>query len=289
MTKRIILRTFAVLVITAVVLTALSVFVCAVYVKTTYYSVTLDGISAPVRAVLLTDLHDKSYGENNSRLISKIRSQSPDVIFMAGDMIDSEADETDTENLLQLIETLCGIAPVYFSLGNHEQSYIKTDDTFLEKVENAGAAVVNDSYVDVTISGQPLRIGGTMGHGFYFGRTEEEFTSSDEYVFLKEFENTDTPTICLAHMPDTFIFNGAYNLWNVDLVLSGHTHGGLVRLPFVGGLYAPMQGWFPEYDRGYFRLGEHMQMIISAGLSGHGMLPRINNLPEIVVIDLVGE
>lgn len=85
------------------------------------------------------------------------------------------------------------------------------------------------------------------------------------------------------------IFNGAYKLWNVDLVLSGHTHGGLIRLPFVGGMYAPMQGWFPEYDRGYFRLGEHMQMVISAGLAGHGIIPRINNPPEIVVIDLVPE
>ena len=82
-------------------------------------------------------------------------------------------------------------------------------------------------------------------------------------------------------------FNGAYTLWDVDLVLSGHTHGGLVRLPFIGGLYAPMQGLFPKYDRGYFQLGTHMQMVITSGLAGHGLLPRVNNLPEIVVIDLV--
>ena len=87
-------------------------------------------------------------------------------------------------------------------------------------------------------------------------------------------------------MPDTFIFNGAANLWDVDLVLSGHTHGGLIRLPFLGGLIAPMQGFFPEYDKGYFELGNNMQMIISAGLAGYGILPRINNLPEICVIDI---
>lgn len=172
-------------------------------------------------------------------------------------------------------------------MGNHEQVYLKTDETLLDRIAQTGAVVVNDSYADVTLAGQPLRIGGTMGYGFAFGRTEEEFTSSQEYVFLKAFENTELPKICLAHMPDTFIFNGAYTLWDVDLVLSGHTHGGLVRLPFIGGLYAPMQGLFPKYDRGYFQLGTHMQMVITSGLAGHGLLPRVNNLPEIVVIDLV--
>lgn len=204
-------------------------------------------------------------------------------------MIDRSADQTDVQELLRLIERLHEIAPVYFAPGNHELEYMQTDTSLLTQVTEAGAVIVNDSYVDVTIAGQPLRIGGTMGHAFYFGRSEEEFSSSPEYQFLKAFEDTDVPKICLAHMPDTFIFNGAYNLWNVDLVLSGHTHGGLIRLPFIGGMYAPMQGWFPEYDRGYFRLGEHMQMLISAGLSGHGMIPRINNPPEIVVIDLVPE
>ncbi len=283
------LRIIAAVLAAAVVCTALSAIICSVCVKTTRYSVTLDGITAPLRLVLLSDLHCKSYGRDNSRLFAKIRAQSPDVIFMAGDMIDRKTDDDDVESLCRLIETLCADAPVFFALGNHEKDYIETDDAFLTKVEEAGAVVVDDSYADVTIGTQPLRIGGTMGHAFYFGRSEEEFTSSAEYLFLKEFENTDTPTICLAHMPDTFIFNGAYKLWNVDLVLSGHTHGGLIRLPFVGGLYAPMQEWFPEYDCGYFRLGDHMQMVISAGLAGHDTIPRINNLPEIVVIDLVSE
>ena len=202
-------------------------------------------------------------------------------------MIDRSADSADVQKLLRLIERLCEIAPVYFAPGNHELEYMQTDPALLTHIAEVGAVVVNDSYVDVTIAGQPLRIGGTMGHAFYFGRSEEEFSASPEYQFLKSFEKTDVQKICLAHMPDTFIFNGAYDLWDVDLVLSGHTHGGLIRLPFIGGLYAPMQGWFPEYDRGHYRLGEHMQMVVTSGLAGYGMLPRINNPPEIVVIDLV--
>ena len=266
-----------------------SVAFCSIIISLDSYVVPLKNLTYPVRFILLSDLHGKSFGRENSRLIAKIQEQSPDAIFLDGDMIDSRSDSSDVQELLRLIERLHEIAPVYFAPGNHELEYMQTDALLLTQVAEAGAVVVNDSYVDVTIAGQPLRIGGTMGHAFYFGRSEEEFFSSPEYQFLKAFEDTDVPKICLAHMPDTFIFNGAYNMWNVDLVLSGHTHGGLIRLPFIGGLYAPMQGWFPEYDRGYFRLGEHMQMVISAGLSGHGVIPRINNPPEIVVIDLVPE
>ena len=259
------------------------------HISTTSYSVALQNLGSSVRVILLSDLHGKSFGRENSRLIAKIEEQTPDVIFLDGDMIDRSADSADVQELLRLIKRLHEIAPVYFAPGNHELEYMQTDTSLLTQVAEACAVVVNDSYADVTIAGQPLRIGGIMGHAFYFGRSEEEFSSSPEYQFLKAFEDTDVPKICLAHMPDTFIFNGAYNSWNVDLVLSGHTHGGLIRLPFIGGMYAPMQGWFPEYDRGYFLLGEHMQMVISAGLSGHGVIPRINNPPEIVVIDLVPE
>lgn len=265
---------------------ALAVAVDNARISVSRYGVTLENASAKVRIVLVSDLHGRSFGKGNSRLIEKIRLQQPDAVFLAGDMIDGDADENDVLSLLSLIEALCEVAPVYFSLGNHELEYMQKDALLLDKVASAGATAVNDSYVDVSIAGQAVRIGGTMGHGFYFGRTEEKFTSSAEYVFLKEFEDTPLPKICLAHMPDTFIFNGAYKLWDVDLILSGHTHGGLIRVPFVGGLYAPMQGFFPEYDCGHFRLGENMQMVISSGLAGYGIIPRINNPPEIAVIDI---
>lgn len=267
----------------------LSILYCRFFIRTVEYTIPLRGIGSPVRIAVISDLHGREFGRENARLIEKIRAQKPDAIFLDGDMIDRSADPTDVQELLRLIERLHEIAPVYFAPGNHELEYMQTDTSLLTQVAEAGAVVVNDSYADVTLAGQPLRIGGTMGHAFYFGRSEEEFSSSPEYQFLKAFEDTDVPKICLAHMPDTFIFNGAYNLWNVDLMLSGHTHGGLIRLPFIGGLYAPMQGWFPEYDQGYFRLGEHMQMVITSGLAGHGVIPRINNPPEIVVIDLVPE
>lgn len=273
--------------IAALVSLLLSVLICRFFIWTVEYTVPLQGVDTPVRIAVISDLHGREFGRANVRLVEKIRAQRPDVIFLDGDMIDRSADPADVQRLLELIGTLCEIAPVYFAPGNHELEYMETDASLLEQAAAAGAAVVNDSYADVTIAGQTLRIGGTMGHGFYFGRSQEAFEASPEYRFLKGFEQTDAPKICLAHMPDTFIFNGAYELWDVDLVISGHTHGGLVRLPFAGGLYAPMQGWFPEYDRGLFRLGDHMQMIITSGLAGHGWLPRVNNLPEIAVAELV--
>ena len=94
---------------------------------------------------------------------------------------------------------------------------MERDGTLLQQIAQAGAVVVNDSFVDVTAAGQPLRIGGTMGHGFYFGRTQAEFEASPEYRFLTAFEDTDAPKICLAHMLDTFIFNGASTFWDADL------------------------------------------------------------------------
>lgn len=276
----------AVLVV-AIALTAVSATICFFAVTVTNYTVSLEGVEKSVRAVLITDLHSRNFGKSNSRLLEKIKAQEPDVIFADGDFISRGASEKDVERFLKLLLELKKIAPVYYAPGNHEQEYEGAYELY-EKIADIGIPVLNDSFLDVTVAGQTLRIGGTLGHAFKFGRTEEEFEASAEYVFLSEFQNTELPTVCLAHMPDTFIFNGAYNLWDVDLVLSGHTHGGLVRLPFIGGVIAPMQGLFPDYDKGYFKLGENIQMIICAGLAGYGVLPRINNLPEICVIDIIG-
>lgn len=258
-------------------------------IKGTAYTIPLGGVESQIRFVALSDLHCREFGKGNSRLLDKIKAQSPDAIFAVGDMISNNSDISDADEMVALLCRLNEIAPTFFAPGNHELEYIsRTGDDLLTKVSNAGITIVNDSYVDCNFGGQTIRIGGTMGHAFPFGRTPDEFRSSDIYRFLIEFEDTDLPTVCLAHMPDTFIFNNAASYWpGVDLVISGHTHGGMIRLPFVGGLIAPMQGFFPDYDRGYFKLSSNMQMIIGSGLAGYGIVPRIFNLPEICVIDIV--
>lgn len=287
MIMKIVRKIIAVLIAVAVAATVVSTIICRVYIKVTPYKVKIEGVKTTVRAVLITDLHSRSFGKDNKRLLKKIKEQSPDVIFADGDFISRDASDEDVKNMLTLFTEFQKIAPVYFAPGNHEDNYPNREELY-EKIRELGIDVLNDTYTDVEIDGQAFRIGGTLGHAFPFGRTEEEFENSSEYIFLTEFQNTESPKICLAHMPDTFAFGYSSALGDVDLVLSGHTHGGLVRLPFVGGLAAPMQGLFPDYDKGYFKLGGKMQIIICAGLDGYGILPRINNLPEICVVDITG-
>lgn len=258
------------------------------FLSVTEYTIDLPELSDSARVVVISDLHGKEYGRANSRLLAKISEQKPDAIFVVGDMLDDGDAENGFSKTTNLLTKLSDIAPVYFSYGNQEKEY--SDDIidgFVKTITESGIIVLDDSFVDCEIGGQKIRIGGTMGHAFPFGRTMEEFENSKEYIFLKDMEKTDLPTIVLAHMPDTFIFNGAHNYWsNIDLVVSGHTHGGVIRLPIAGGLYSPMQGFFPEYDYGFYMLGEKMKMVITSGLSGYKFIPRFLNLPEICVLNL---
>ena len=238
-------------------------------------------IAAPIRAVQLTDLHNYQYGRDNQRLIAKIQKQKPDVIFMTGDMLNEDEDRTDI--VLHLVREACAIAPVYFSLGNHEVGYEKTygEGDLTEQLEAAGAVVLEKEYVDTKIAGQEVRIGGVYGY-----LLPEDWKDGSEQRFLEAFVQTDRLKILLSHVPEGLLLWKSMEYWDVDLVFSGHVHGGQVRVPFVGGLFDPEEGFFPMYTRGMFSCGNGT-MILSAGLGSSRGIPRINNLPEIVVCDIV--
>lgn len=238
-------------------------------------------IAIPIRAVQLTDLHNYQYGRNNQRLIAKIQKQKPDVIFMTGDMLNEDEDRTDI--LLHLVREACAIAPVYFSLGNHEVGYEKTygEGDLTEQLEAAGAVVLEKEYVDTKIAGQEVRIGGSYGY-----LLPEDWVDGSEQRFLEAFVQTDRLKILLSHVPEGLLLWKSMEYWDVDLVFSGHVHGGQVRVPFVGGLFDPEEGFFPTYTRGMFSSGNGT-MILSAGLGSSRGIPRVNNLPEIVVCDIV--
>lgn len=269
--------------VTAVVVSAL---VCHSSLAVHEYDVLINGIEHPFSAVVLTDLHGREFGEKNEALLARVREQHPDVVFSIGDMINDNADQSEVQRFLELLTQLREIAPVYVSYGNHEQSYMRKGERDLASaVEATGAVLLDESSVVAEIAGNTVCLGGTMGHLYPFGRSLEKYLASPEYQLLTKMQQSGLPTIVLAHLPDTIIFVKAYKDWDIDLFLSGHTHGGVIRLPYFGGLYAPMQGWFPYYDMGYFNPGK-IQLVISSGLAGHGKIPRIFNMPEICVVHI---
>ena len=253
--------------------------------QTTTYEFTSSKISEPVRFVFLSDLHFGNFGKHNQELCKCIADQKPDFIALVGDIINRSSTKNEIDEVCSFIKDLTKIAPVYYSLGNHEEQYISTNgDEVLQQIESASAILLNDTYIDVDVHGQSLRLGGMIKLAYLAVEKEED----EANIFLDNFCNTDRLKIMLNHRPEGFYFGDACQVWSVDFILSGHTHGGLIRLPFIGGLYAPIQGAFPEVYYGEYKF-ENNLMVITSGLAGHGMIPRINNPPEIVVIDLVPE
>ena len=288
--KRILTRSagiFAALLILLFITAGISAFVCSRTIKVAQYDVNLDGIKNPVRLVVLSDIHGKTFGEDNRTLCDLVAAQEPDAIALLGDLFPTKAAVADKEYVIHLTEQMQDIAQVYFAMGNHETDYTaRYGESWIEEIRDTGAILLDESWEDLELGGNRIRIGGSMGHGYFFGRSREEFEASDDYRILTEMQESPYPAILLAHWPDTVALSDGPERWEIDLVLCGHTHGGVVRLPGIGGVYAPLQGWWPKYDYGEYQLNEHMRMIITSGLSGHDKLPRIFNLPEICVINL---
>lgn len=281
-----ILKIMGLLLLVLVLVTLSSVVICSFAITTREYEVTMDNLNTSVKIVCVADLHGKQFGEGNSRLISKIEEQEPDAIFVVGDMVGPDATAEEAERFVEIVSALQEIAPVFVSNGNHEQEYIEaTGDDLFDSIAALGVTVVDDSFVDVEIAGSTLRIGGTLDYLCGYGLEEGE--TSPLLDMMDDFNDTDLPKILLAHMPFSALLGSGYTNWDIDLVVSGHTHGGLIRIPFLGGLYAPpWEEWWPTYDMGYFELENDTKMVITSGLSGYQYVPRIFNLPEVCVIML---
>lgn len=263
---------------------ALAVVLSRVWISVEEYAISATGKAEGVQIALISDLHGQEFGEGNERLVRKLAQQEPDLICVVGDMFEANASEDEIAAFAALLRELVEIAPVFVSYGNTEIAYEAANGPRWRQIaENAGTTVLEEDYVDLEINGKALRIGGIFGYAFRNAQSEDAWKASETCRFLSGFTQTDAYKILLCHRPDSFIFGEAYNDWAIDLVLCGHTHGGLCRLPFVGGLYAPEQGWLPKYDKGLFTLGE-IKMVITSGLSGYGWIPRVLNLPEITMI-----
>ena len=255
------------------------------------YFITDSKINNSINVAIISDLHDNQLGENNKELIDKINSQSPDIILVIGDMVDS--DSKNSKIVTNLMKELCKDNKVLFSMGNSDIDYIeaKTSD-LIKELEDVGVTVLDKVYEDIEINGNTIRIGGMYAYAFGlndFNRVYKDTMEEGIYDFLCDFQDTDNYKIMMAHRPDSFIFGNASEVWDIDLVVSGHTHGGQVVLPFLGGLYVGDQGWFPEYDKGLFDLNK-IKILITSGLgSGDQKLPRFNNVPEVVNLKITNK
>ena len=270
-----------------------------------------------LRIVHLTDIHDSVFGVNNGNLILEVEENEPDLIFITGDLVNTNKN-ADTSCAKELIAGLVEIAPVYISLGNQEISLIdeKKIDV-INEYESVGATVLNFSYIDTAIKGIKCRIGGIYGYCLPEVYAQEAHLEN-ESEYLMDFQNTNSLKLLLCHMPVNWVDSFSLYDWDADVVFSGHAHGGQIRIPFVGGLWAPDQGWFPgrlsgvyktnldgwkqsrkeileyarymKYDTSYYENHDKYYpsfLVLSRGLGNTDWMPRINNPPEIVVVDLI--
>lgn len=271
----------------AIILFVLAVFIlsCAIdlvlsnnIIKVTNYSLESDKIDEPVRLVIITDQHSKEFGKDNARLIKKVENQNPDLILTVGDLIERNKDANDNLFYLEsLIGKLSNIAPVYSCIGNHERDN-EDRDNIEDVMRSAGATLLNLDYENVTVNGNDILFGGIS----YYRSWDEE---SNAYLQEYTDKGKDSFTLLLCHHPELYLWG--IEQYPIDLTISGHTHGGMIRLPFVGALHAPEQGKFPEYAGGFYEM-ELGHLAVCRGLgSSPEYLPRFHNLPEVMVIDLI--
>ncbi len=218
------------------------------------------------RIAQVSDLHNAEI----DGLVDMLRKAQPDIIAVTGDLIDSR--RTDTGVALRFIERAVTIAPCYYIPGNHE-SRIDEYPAFRDQLTALGVTVLENESMSLSAGADTITLAGLK---------DPDFSDTDITAAMAEVYDPESFALLLSHRPELF---DSYVQQGFDLVLSGHAHGGQIRLPFIGGLFAPGQGLFPEYDSGLYQDGT-TSMVVSRGI-GNSLFPlRVANRPEIVLIEL---
>lgn len=229
----------------------------------------LDGFTI----VHLSDYHNKSFGKEQKRIMKKISALEPDIIVITGDIADSR--HTNISRAIEFAEETAKIADTYYVTGNHEHLLEEEDfDKLINGIEQAGVNCLVDESVNIERNGESFVLTGF----------DDESLVNIEYNCPKL--DDDKLNIVLAHEPQLIADYSSHG--NIDLVLTGHAHGGQFRLPFIGAVYAPDQGLNPEYTEGMHKMGD-TSMIVSRGIGNSAFPVRLFNFPEIVKITLKSE
>lgn len=242
------------------------------------YTVVSPKLTAEVRLAVVTDFHSS---DNADDVAAMTASCAPDAVLMVGDMFDDDTQNRPTERTLSLMRQLSALYPCYYVSGNHE-AWTGEMDALYQQTEEAGVTVLRMSSGVLTVRGQRIALCGVPDpYEMVFSGapdTEEQIRQAMENVDSADF------TVLLAHRPELL---AKYAQFPLDLVVSGHAHGGQVRIPGVlNGLYAPNQGWFPKLAGGAYTQ-DGTTLIVSRGLAVRTRLPRIFNRPEVVLVRCV--
>ena len=231
------------------------------------------------RIVQISDLHNAEFGENNEKLLLMLKQADADIIAITGDMIDSR--NTDIDVAISFAQKAVNIAPVYYVNGNHESRVLGEYEKLKQGLTDAGVTILENSSADITIGDETISLIGINDPTFRMELVDDTMEQNIAHQLVSVISDNDNYKVLLAHRPEYFDVYAE----NVDLVLSGHAHGGQFRIPFIGGLVAPGQGFFPEYYEGSY-IEDNTEMIVSRGI-GNSIIPfRINNKPEIIVAEL---
>lgn len=232
------------------------------------------------KIIHISDLHNTEFGEDNEKLLKIIKEQKPDAVFVTGDTIDGFY--TNIQIPINLFKEILKICDIYFIVGNHEsRADIDTFRQFLQSLYEIGVKVLKDEATYIIKNNEKIQVIGLNDASLYKTDYDKNYKKEITEV-INELDDKESFSILLSHHPELF---PEYSKTNVDLVFSGHAHGGQFRLPIIGGLIAPNQGLLPEYDAGIFN-ENNTTMVVSRGL-GNSIVPvRINNSPEVVIVTL---
>ena len=261
----------------AMVFTAYAVYGNTV-VSVTYYDIRSGKIPPEFDGfciVLISDFHNSGNAVMTDSLIDKVKKANPDIILLTGDIIDCRTTDVDTG--IALIEKISEIAPAYFVMGNHEA---RTGDYYAlsKAMRKMGVTELNNAYVNIRLNDDEIVIAGICDPMTSHDKGIPDSVITNEQLSSLGYDR-GYYTVLLSHRPEQL---RVYAANDVDLVFTGHAHGGLINIPLIGGLYAPHQGLFPDYYGGLYKRGT-TDMIVSRGVGNSGHSFRINNNPELVV------